>query len=31
MHFTHEESLQAQRDGSMQVAVEHQASNARQA
>lgn len=31
VHFIHEESLQAQRDGSMQAGVEHQASNIRQA
>ena len=31
VHFTHEGTLQAQRDGSMQVGVEHQACNARQA
>ena len=31
LHLTHEESLQAQRDGSVQAGVELQASSARQA
>lgn len=30
LHLTHEESLQAQRDGSVQAGVELQASSARQ-